>query len=426
VNYLVIGNSTAAVGAVEGIRSVDPEGKITLLAAEPDHTYSRPLISYLLAGKVTPDRLDYRPADFYEKFKVEAKLGQEVVAVDIKAHTVATRGGEKFSYDKLIIATGGRPFVPEIAGLSGARGVFTFTAVDDARRIDQYLKEQAVKEAVVLGGGMIGLKAAEALIARGLQVAVVELADRLLSTSFDRPASELLEAAIERRHAAVCLGTTVEKVVTTAGAVSAVRLTGGGELSCQLLIVAIGVVPNVEFLKASGLKLGRGLIVDDHLRTSSPDVYAAGDVVEGWDFLAEKNRPLPILPLACRQGRIAGRNMAGRDESYLGGMPMNAIEICDLPTISVGLTTVSGEPYEVLSVRNPERRTYRKVVLRENKIVGLILVGDIDRAGIFTGLIENKIDVGPIKHLLLSEEFGLLSLDSEYRKHMVSGPGIEV
>ena len=426
MNYLVIGNSAAAVGAVEGIRSVDAEGKITLLAAEPDHTYSRPLISYLLAGKVGPERLDYRPADFYEKFKVEANLGQEVVAVDTAAHTVATKAGEKFSYDRLLIATGGRPFVPEIAGLAGARGAFTFTALDDARRIDQYLKESAVKEAVVLGGGMIGLKAAEALLARGLQVTVVELADRLLSTSFDRAASELLEAALERRHAAVCLGGTVEKVIANNGAVSAVSLTGGRELACQLLVVAIGVVPNVEFLKSSGLKLGRGLVVDDHLRTSAPDVYAAGDVVEGWDFLAETKRPLPILPLACRQGRIAGCNMAGRDESYLGGMPMNAIEICDLPTISVGLANASGEPYEVLAVRNPERRTYRKVVLRENKIVGLILIGDIDRAGIFTGLIENKVDVGPIKHLLLAEEFGLLSLDSEYRKHMVSGPGIEV
>ena len=426
MNYLVIGNSAAAVGAVEGIRAVDAEGKITLLAAEPDHTYSRPLISYLLAGKVGPERMSYRPADFYEKFKVDAHLGQEVVAVDPAAHTVATRSGETYVYDRLLIATGGRPFVPAIDGLQGAGGAFTFTALDDARRIDQYLKETAVKEAVVLGGGMIGLKAAEALLARGLQVTIVELADRLLAATFDRAASELLEAALERRHATVTLNSTVERVRTAAGAVDGVRLTGDRELACQLLIVAIGVVPNVEFLRSSGLELGRGLVVDDHLRTSAADVYAAGDVVEGWDFLIEKNRPLPILPLAVRQGRIAGGNMAGRDESYLGGLAMNAIEICDLPTISVGLANESGEAYEVLAVRNPERRTYRKVVLRDNRIVGLILIGDIDRAGIFTGLIENKIDVSAIKHLLLAEEFGLLSLDSEYRKHMVNGPGIEV
>jgi NAD(P)H-nitrite reductase large subunit len=193
------------------------------------------------------------------------------------------------------------------------------------------------------------------------------------------------------------------------------------------MVVAVGVVPNVELAAASGIRTARGILVDDHMRTSAEGVWAAGDVAEAWDLLLDRPRPIPILPLAYRQGQIAGRNMAGADDAYAGGLPMNAIEICDLAAISAGLTAVSeSDGYEVLAQRDAARATYRKVVLKDNRIVGVIMVGDIDRAGIYTGLIERRADVGRVKHLLLSKEFGLLSLDPEYRKHVVRGPGIEV
>ncbi|NLX59448.1 MAG: NAD(P)/FAD-dependent oxidoreductase [Phycisphaerae bacterium] len=429
MNYLIVGNSAAAVGAIEAIRAADHDGRITLLAAEPDHTYSRPLISYLLAGKVAGERMSYRPADFYEAHGVEAHLGEEVARVDPAARAVTTAAGHRFEYDRLLLATGGKPFVPPIAGLDTG-GVFTFTQWDDVRRIESHLAEHAVRDAVVLGGGMIGLKAAEALMARGLKVTIVELADRLLSTTLDAEAGAILVEALRCRDAAVCLQTTVDRVLSRGGMIQGVHLTNDFEIYCQMLVVAIGVVPNVAFLAGSGIATRRGIVVDERMRTSAEDVYAAGDVVEADDVLLGEKRPIPILPLAYRQGFVAGRNMAGLDECYHGGMAMNSIEICDVPTISIGRTTVcdncSDEGCEVLVRRDAKQGIYKKVVLREGRMVGVILVGEIDNAGIFAGLIERQLNVEALKPLLLSSEFGLLSLDSEYRKHMVSGPGIEV
>jgi NAD(P)H-nitrite reductase large subunit len=428
VNYLIVGNSAAAIGAVEAIRPVDPEGTITLVAAESEHTYSRPLISYLLAGKVDEAGMGYRPADFYESHRVETILGDEVVKVDPETKTATTASGRELPYDKLLLATGGKPFVPPIPGAEGVDGIFTFTEYEDARRVESLLQKETVRQAVVLGGGMIGLKVAEALIARGLKVTIVELADRLLANTFDKTASVMLEEALKGKGAAVCLETTIEKVDSNQGRLRGVMLASGHEIYCRALVVAIGVRPNMAYLEGTGVETNRGIVVDNTLRTSHPDIYAAGDVAEAYDLLLGQKRPIPILPLAYRQGMIAGRNMAGLQDSYVGGMAMNSIEICDLPTISVGITAVSdGEDgYEVLTSKNDEKNTYKKVVLKGNRMVGAILVGDIDRAGIYTGLIERGEDVAGIKKHLLSDQFGLMSLDPEYRKHMVSGPGIEV
>jgi len=357
---------------------------------------------------------------------VQTILGDAVVSVHPAEHQVRTASGRKVAYDKLLLATGGKPIVPPIPG-TDARGVFTFTCYDDARRVDEWLKTEPTREAVVLGGGMIGLKAAEALITRGLSVTIVELADRLLSNTFDQAASRLLEDALRKKGASVCLQTTVEKVIVTQGQVRGVKLKSGLDLYCRLLVIAIGVSPNLSYLSGSGIVTNRGIVVDEKLQTSAPDIYAAGDVAEAYDLLLGQKRPLPILPLAYRQGMIAGRNMAGLSDNYTGGMPMNSIEICGLPTISVGLTAVSeADGFEILVNQNTVAGTYRKVVLKDNRLVGVILVGDIDRAGVYTGLIERREDVGAVKSLLLSSEFGLMSLDPKYRKHMVSGPGIEV
>jgi len=429
VNYLIVGNSAAAVGAIEGLRSADPDGRIMLLSGEMDHTYSRPLISYLLAGKVDRQRMNYRPDDFYEKHTVEAQLGEDVVSVDTAAGTVTTSGGTQFEYDRLLLATGGRPFVPPIEGLD-CEGVFTFTRWQDVRRIEQHLEAHTVHEAVVLGGGMIGLKAAEALLARGLKVTIVELAGRLLSTTLDAVASGIMVEALQKRGAAVCLETTIAKVLSSGGTIKGVHLADNLKIYCQMLVVAIGVVPNVGFLEGSGIETKRGIVVDERMRTSVENVYAAGDVVEAYDLLLGEKRPIPILPLAYRQGYVAGRNMAGAEETYDGGMAANSIEICDVPTVAVGQTTLcddcQDDHCEVLTESDPQKVIYKKVVLQKDCIVGLILVGDIDKAGLYAGLIERKTNVGTIKHLLLSSEFGLLSLDPEYRKHMVNGPGIEV
>ncbi len=424
--YVIIGNSAAAIGAVGGIRGTDREGSMALISREREHTYSRPLISYYLAGQVDDARMNYRPADFYRKSNVEAVLGTEVASIDEAKRQVVASDGRRIGYEKLLIATGGMPMVPKELANTNARGVFTFTTWEDARRIQAWIREAQVKRAVVVGGGLIGLKSVEALAELKISTVVVELADRILAATFDQAASDLASKYLNKAGVDVRCSTTVREVRVEGGKVSSVLLRDGSKIDCELLIFAIGVVPDMRLVKGTGISVDRGILVDEHMQTSAPDIYAAGDVCQAMDLLTGKSRPIPILPNAYRQGVVAGSNMAGKVVAYKGGLAMNAVDICGLATISVGMTAVEGEGYESLSRLDEEAGLYKKLVLKDGCLVGAIFVGKVDRAGIATGLIREKIDVSAFKELLLGDDFGVMSLPEEYRKHVVSGQGIEV
>ena len=428
MRHVIIGNSAAAVGAVEAIRRHDPENSITIVADEPHHVYSRPLISYLLGGLVDESRMYYRPADFYDRNRVQTMLGVQVLRVDPKERTLSLAGGGTLSYDRLLISTGGKPFVPPLPG-ANMDGIFTFTTWDDARRIARYIDETQAKSALVVGGGLIGLKTIEALLARGIHVTVVELAERILSTMFDRTASKLAELVLRREHVDLRTGNTVEEVIGRGGRVNHVVLRDGERVNCDMLVFAIGVRPNTGLIpENSGIDVERGITVDLDMRTTADDVYAAGDCVEALDMLLDSNRVIAIWPNAYRQGSVAGSNMAGVRKSYGDGFAMNSIEVCGVPTISVGLSDPNkgDDGYEVMESYDRETLIYKKLVLRDHRLVGAILIGDIDRAGIYTGLIRDRVDVQPFQKHLLSGNFGLISLPKAYRKHLVVGDSIEV
>lgn len=427
MRYAIIGNSAAAVGAIEAIRQHDLENPITVVADEPYHVYSRPLISYLLGGLVDDGRMYYRPRDFYARHRVETMLGVEVTRVNPQEQTLTLAGGGTLNYDRLLIATGGRPFVPPVPG-ADLEGVFTFTRLDDARRIARYIERYGVGSALVVGGGLIGLKAAEALMARGIRVVIVELADRILSMTFDRTASKLAESLLRRAGAEVYTGLTVREIADRRGRVDHVILQNGERVECDLVVFAIGVRPNVGLIPPdAGIQVNHGIVVDRHMQTGVPGIYAAGDCAEGYDLLLGKSRPIAIWPNAYRQGYVAGCNMAGVEREYEGGLPMNSVEICGVPTISVGLTEPpEGEGYEILEHYDRETPSYKRLVLRDHRLVGMICVGSVDRAGIYTGLIRARVSVAPFKDHLLAGSFGLISLPREYRKHLVVGEGMEV
>jgi NAD(P)H-nitrite reductase large subunit len=436
MRHVIIGNSAAAIGCVEGIRTVDLDNPITIVADEPHHTYSRPLISYLLGGLIDESRMAYRPADFYESHGVEPMLGVRVAEVDPQQRTLALSGGCALNYDRLLIATGGRPFVPPIPG-ANLYGVFTFITWEEARQIDRFIEERQARSALVIGAGLIGLKTVEALLARGLKVTVVELADRVLSTIFDPTASRLADLILRREGVDVKTETTVTEIIGRGGRVDHAVLTDGERVDCDLVVVAIGVRPNIGLIPAdSGIRVERGIRVDDHLRTTAPDIYAAGDCVEAYDKLIDAYRQIAIWPLAYRQGYIAGINMAGGDRAYDGGFPMNAISVCDVPTISVGFIDPPDDGghgagrgldrYEIMDDYDRVSLTYKKLVLEGHRLVGAMFINDIDRAGIYTGLIRDQVDISQFKDHLLSGSFGLISLPKDYRKHLVVGSGIEV
>lgn len=423
--YLIIGNSTAAVGAVEGIRRLDRETPIVLVSKEAYHTYSRPLISHLLAGEVDEERMYFRPRDFYERNNVDTRLGVEAVRVDVDAFAVETADGGKILFEQLLVATGGRPFVPDIPG-GDAEGVFTFTSWDDAKAVAAHIRKTGAGKAVVVGGGLIGIKAAEALHARGLAVTLVELADRLLPLALNEKGSELAAASLRDAGVSLECGTTIERILAPEGAVSGVILKGGREIACGIVVIAVGVVPDTSIVEGSRIETDRGILINERSATSVPGIYAAGNVAQGRDTLTGESRPIPIFPNAYRQGNVAGINMAGGDARVNSAFAMNSLEVFGLPTISVGLATAEGGDCEVLVRGDDETRTYRRFVLRGGRVVGALFVGDIGRAGIVTGLIRERVDVSGIKDLLLADELGLLSLPAEYRKHVVKGDGILV
>lgn len=423
-DYLLLGNSTAAIAAAEAIRDYDREGSLAIVSDQPNAAYCSPLITYVLAGKVPEERIGYRPPDFYQRLRAETLLGVAATEVLPDKHQVVLQDGTVLGYGKLLLAIGGTPIVPPIPG-SDLEGVFTFTRHQDMCRVRQFMTDNKVQQAVVVGGGMIGVKVAEAFAYLGLETTIVELLDRVLAQALDETGSQMARLALEQHSIRVITSSAATSIGGSNGKVQSVTLDSGSRIPAQLVVLAVGVRPNTRLAEQAGLLVNRGILVDDHMRTSDPDIYAAGDAAEAFDPLLGERRPIAIWPGAYMQGEIAGRNMAGQDATYIGSIPMNSIQVCGLPTVSVGLICPP-QGAETLEYRSPDGKRYRRMFIVDGKIVGAVFVGDIDRAGIITGLIRQGIDVSTFKEKLIQRDLGLLSLPKQYRKHIVRGPGIEV
>jgi NAD(P)H-nitrite reductase large subunit len=419
MEYVIIGNSAAAIGAVEGIRKVDADNPITIIAAEPYHTYSRPLISYYLAGKVSEDKMYYRPRDYYEKYGVNFRGGVAASGIDVEQKKVILADGTEVSYDKLLIATGGKPFIPPMEGLNKEH-IYTFQKWDDVKAIGQVAR--IGKKAVIIGAGLIGMKAAEALYYAGVDVTVVELANRVLSSILDEKAASIVQDVMEEHGIKFVLNTTVSRILGDK-AVTGVLLANGEELECDFLIVAIGVIPNTDPVKNTPVRVNRGILVDEKMATSVPDVYAAGDVTEGRDAILQVDRVIPILPNAYKQGEVAGQNMAGADVNFSGGFAMNAIGFFGFPMTTAGILAAQGPEYEEVIVSHPRDRVYRKLVLKDDHIVGYIALKEINRIGMLTSLISDKITVKPFKDKLMKKDFGYIDWPDELRKERMLAGG---
>jgi NAD(P)H-nitrite reductase large subunit len=417
--YVIIGGSVGGIGAVEAIREVDPVGELTVISEEPFSQYSRPMISEYVSREATLERMKYRSDEFWKENNVHALTGRTAVKIDFAKKQVELGGRDKVEFKKLLIATGGRPFVPRMEG-GEKDGVFTFTELSNAESIESKLEKS--ESAVVIGGGLIGVSATEALVKRGIKVTLVELKDKILSLVLDETASEIAEKVLREAGVTIITGQTVQQIIgrkDNGDAVGGVIMTDGTEITCDLVVVAIGVIPRTELVKETDVRINRGIIVDRFMRTNIPDVYACGDVAEAYDFLLNGNRLLPLWPLAHLGGRVAGYNMAGKKVEYQGGTVMSALKYFDLPIISVGMMNPedSGD-YEVLVEHPPEKTVYKKIVLNNDVIVGFIFLGDIEKSGMFFRLMKNHVNVGEIKDKLLSEDFGLLTLSQSVRKEM--------
>ena len=412
IKYLIIGNSAGGIGAAEAIRGVDKVGTLAIVSDEPYPAYSRPLISEHLSEGRPLEKMLYRPADFYEKNKIKTLFGDKVAQINFNEHNIELESGRTIAWQKLLLATGGVPIVPGMEGKE-LKGVFTFTTLDDAKAIDKFLKRRQGRiKAVVIGGGLIGVSATEALLKRGVEVSIVEMKDWILNTILDEEAAALEAEALIKASVDIITGHTIDKINgSRLGEVNGVSLDDGRTFACDMVVVAIGVTPRLDLAAGNGVKTNRGIIVDRRMKTSVADVYACGDVSEAYDFVYGENRVTPVWPNAYVGGRVAGLNMAGKKAEYEGGTAMNALKYFGVNIVSAGMVNAPDDSYEVLSQRSDG--IYKKVIIKDSRILGLVFAGDIEKAGIIYNLMKDRVNVEAFKETLVADDFGLASLPEE-------------
>lgn len=400
-HFIIIGNSASGIAAVEGIRQRDKEAKITILSDEDYPSYCRCLISYYLAQEVKEDKLLYRPESFYKENNVEAFLNKKVVRVDPKKNRIICEDKTVLNYDALLIATGARPKFPDIAG-SKKRGVFGFRTIQDARLIEGLIP--VTKAACILGGGLIGLKAAYALHTRDVEVKVVVKSKQILSQMLDFEAAMFVQNRLQEKGISLILGSDVSEIIGE-GDIKAVKLDSGRVFESSLVIVGKGVLPNIGLIKDTEIEFNQGIIVNEFQQTNCSNVYAAGDVCESFDITTGRRSVNALWPIAVEQGRISGLNMAGDKSKYEGSLGMNSLEFFGLAVVSLGDVCPADKDIEELKLCNEKQEQYKKLLLRNDILIGAVLVGDIRPSGVLLQLIRQRINVSSIKSLLLRENF---------------------
>ena len=406
MKYVIIGNSAAGIACVEGIRSADAEGEITIISDEPFAAYGRPLISYYLLGATDRQRMLYRPADFYEKNKVRTLLGARAEKIDPAAQKIVLRGGEEIPYDRLLVATGSRPFEPPMEGIDGVKNKFNFMTLQDALSLEKVLSKR--KNVLIIGAGLIGLKCLEGILERVKSVSVVDMAGRILPSILDDAGAAIVRRELEGKGAKFYLSDSVAKFEGNTA-----HLKSGKEISFDILVVAVGVRPNTELVKDAGGEVSRGVVTDEKQQTSLKNVYAAGDCAESFDITSGARKVLALLPNAYRQGYTAGVNMAGGEAAFADAMPLNAIGFFGSHVLTAG-------SYEGESFVQAEGDVYRKFFCKDGVLKGFILVNSPERAGIYTSLIRNKTPLSEVDFKSLEGAPNLAAFPRAARERMLA------
>ena len=406
-NYVIIGNGAAAAGCIEGIRSADAQGKITVISEEKHPVYCRPLISYLLEGKAKPEKMNYRSEDFYERMGCSVLYGRRAVSIDKDAKTVLLDDGEAVPYDALCVAAGSTPFVPPFAGLDTVENKYSFMTLDDALALDGAIDENT--RVLIMGAGLIGLKCAEGICERVKSVAVCDLADRVLSSILDAQCAAMMQKHLEAHGMTFYLSDSASRFEGNCAV-----LQSGKTVEFDVLVLAVGVRANSALIREIGGAVDRGILVDERMRTSIEDIYAAGDCAQGDDISIGGKRVLAILPNAAMQGRTAGINMAGGEAVFDKGMPMNSIGFFGLHAMTAG--SYDGEMYE-----EKTETSLKRLFTKDDQLRGFILIGCDERAGIYTSMIRERTPLSSLDFELMKRMATTLAFSPEARRKKFGG-----
>lgn len=386
MKYMIIGNGVAGTTAAFNIRKLDQSGEIIILTDEPVPFYSRIRLIDYLAGKVNDKGIIIYKDDWYEKNNIELLLNASVSEIDRDKKQVITATHGNLNYDRLLLATGGFSFVPPMPG-SDKKGVFTFRTLKDANEIIHYAEK--TKKVLIIGGGVLGLEVGNSLRKQGHKVSVVEFFPRLLPRQMDPEGAELLKAQMENMGFTFYLGAQ-SKEITGENKAERILIGEGTEVDCDLIIISAGIRPQAALAKKLGLKINKGLIVNDRMETEIKNIYAAGDLIE------HRGVFYGIWSASQKQGETAGINMAGGNALYTGTTPSNVLKVVGIDLAAAGDIDAEGKSESIIQ-KNKYNYIYKKLVIKDKVLSGCILYGDISDYQKILKAIDEKKNIGDIR-----------------------------
>ncbi|MBM4339817.1 MAG: NAD(P)/FAD-dependent oxidoreductase [Deltaproteobacteria bacterium] len=398
--YLIIGNGVAGARAAIKIRERDPEGEIHMFTGEAYPFYYRVRFPEMVGGGVTIKDITIHTREFYQGKKISLHLEEPIVEVRTAQRKVFSKSGQSYSYDLLLLATGGNAFIPPIQG-NDKKGVFTLRTMQDAIEMKAY--SEGIHQAILIGGGLVGLETGGALLRRGIKVAVIEQNPRILPRQMDPEGAQILQGKMENMGFSFFLNGQSEAILGKEK-VEGVRLKDGRVVEGQMAIISAGVRPNIQLAKEMGLEVKNGILVNNRLETKTESIFAAGDVAE------HRGRVYGIWPAAQKQGEIAGINMAGGNESYEGTVISNTLKVVGIDLTSTGEIDAEGN-LECVVRSDRENCNYCKVTFKEDKIVGCILLGETKGKTEILNAIEKEVNIRELKNSILKEEFDFKQLE---------------
>ena len=396
--YLLVGGSHAALEALAAIRMHDAEGSVVLATRDPAPPYSPTVLPYVVSGRSDPGRVRLRGEGYFAGQNATLKCGAALASLDTACRVARFDDGAEIGYERLLLATGASPAVPPVPGLKET-GFHVLRTLEDALRLRAALG--GAKRAVVLGAGLVGMHAAENLVQAGAETAVVEREPQVLPGYFDAQAAGLIRQAFERRGARMLCGQSVIGAEKR-GDGFLLKLADGQWIAGELLLVATGVRPAIDYLEGSGVATGEGILVDRRMRTSATGVWAAGDVAQGPSFYRDAQVVNGILPNAVEQGRVAGMDMAGDPgaKDYRGAVPINTYHFFGRQALSVGAGDAGGA--ESFVEFDEKAGRYRKIVLADDRLAGIFSIDMPFDPGIMLELVLRRVDLGPLKRDFLA------------------------
>ena len=387
--YLVIGNGVAGTSAAEAIRQQDPKGGITILSEEDIPFYYRIRLNDFIGGDMGEDKLIAKKEGWYQEQRIDLLINTRITGLDATGKRLTTDSGEDLAFDRLLLATGSHSFLPPIEGID-QQGVFALRHIKDARAI--LAQAQKSKEVILIGGGLLGLEAGNALRKLGKKITVVEFFPRLLPRQLDAKGAKMLQELMEKMGFSFRLSAMTKTITGSNSRADGIVLEGGDTLPGQMVIVSAGVRPNLELAKSGGLDCDKGVKVNDHLETSASGIYAAGDVAEHQGVVSG------IWPAAMQQGKVAGANMAGGEAEYHGTTMSNILKVAGIDVAAAGNIDAEGR-YESQVVSSGS--VYKKLVIENNRPIGCIMVGDTKNFNTITRYITENRDISTLKNSLL-------------------------